>query len=675
MSERGIFVVGVIVAFAVLVPSATADEPSPLTDEDRRAIHWFDGIGLPSSAGKPYVRIRWVAAHVTSDTPEPADVWELDGFVVSERDGLLTVLDADLWPRRVHRTPSQGWTGNVSPVDLGDVAQAAISRLRAIREDPGAVESIDDLFRGLRLRFGDEGVAVAFASHCAHNGLEREAHELLEAARALPRRAGERKDAPIEEIAAAQIGESVIWRILFDFSAPSIPRSRLLERLRSWRKSFPASPHVARADEALRVLEPMVAEDADHPAVSDAALASLSPAERARELVYRLRDQPGDVFMTRQGRVTIDTRGPDTPAGQLLAMGRAAVPALVEAVPDARFTRAVLFIQDTTFSRQVVARVGDVARVVLERITGKESWDVPRDAPSMFQHGAAAQVQKRWREMLAPAEEFVAALRALASESDPRRRRELVSALPDRGSGPLPGAPDAVWGTKGFAAAIPGIDDDDARDLLRLLLSHAPHPRTQALAAWALLDLDEPHVVADAARLWRDLQDTAREDPEQGGALISFLAACGDPTGIAALAEGLDGRPAAVRELVVLAFADAGLGAVRGLAADLPEGVPVRWPTEEAILTAIEDLLAGRLGDLEEDPLGRIPRQTPMCDLVPEYDSGYRIADAAVRVLARRWPTSYPAPDVPVRTDEDWEALRTKFLATWQAARAESKPR
>ncbi len=397
MRHRSIAAVLAILAFA---STSSLAGPSPLTDADRKAFAWFDGIGLPSCAGKPYVRVRWVQDGAEPDAPGRDEVWEVDGFVVAERDGLMTLLDGDLWPRKVERKPSPGWTGAVLPLDLARVARAATSRLRAVLEDPGAVEAMDELYRGVRIRFGDEGQTLALARHCAEKGLEREAHALLEAARALPH-AGASAGAPLEDVAAGQMAESVIWRIVYDFGDESISRARLLERFRGWRKSFPASPHVARADDAMRVLAPMVAEDAARPAVPDAELESLPPERRALELVQRLRDQTGDVFMGRDGRVSISTGGAGTPAGRLIAMGPAAAPALVDAVTDERFTRAVLFVEEMSFKRQVVARVGDLARVALESIAKQAFWEAPEDEPSMFQNAAAAEVQERCREWLA----------------------------------------------------------------------------------------------------------------------------------------------------------------------------------------------------------------------------------------------------------------------------------
>ncbi len=611
------------------------------------------------------MRIRWVTDGVAEEDLRPENIWELDGFIVAETDGIMTVLDTDLWTRKVSREPSPGWKAEVLPLDLREVGVAATSRLRALVGDPGAVERVEHLFRGVRLACGDEGQALALARHLAENSMDREAHELLEAARALPPLPGAPEGAALEAVVATQIDEAILWRILYDFSDETVARARLLERFRGWRAGFPGSPHQERARDAVPLLEAMVASDAERDTTIDPA--SIPAEQRAQHLVDLLCDQTGDVYMTRAGRVSIDVRS--APASALLRMGTEATPALIDALTDARFTRAVLFIQDMTFSRQVVARVGDIARVLLEQIHDKASWDVPWDEPSMFQHDAQGSVQANWRTWLAPTEAFTASLATLANETDPEQRAKLAAALPDRGTGSLPGASGAVWGTKSFADALPDLDEEGTRRLLADLLEHAPHPRTKTLAAWMLLDLGEKDVVAAVGDLWRELPDDVAGDLEQGGTVASFLIACDDPAAVAILAEGLDERSAKVRSLVVLACLHTGLGAVRGPAASPPDGVREPWPESAATKAALLDLVAGRLKDTVEDPHGLLPRQEPLCDMVDEYDCGRRIADAAIRVLARRWPEAYAMQDEPVFRDVEWEAMRTSFISTYETAR------
>ncbi|MCE9637798.1 MAG: hypothetical protein K8T90_19020 [Planctomycetes bacterium] len=669
--------VAAFVMLAVLVAftgSRARGGESPLDDADRRAFTWFDGLSIPSCAGKKYVRVTWVRKSPRPDAPPAERLWETDGFLLAENAKHRTILDADQIARKVTLTDPD-WTTSITPLDLAATAEAAAARLRAMKDDPGAIEPIEAIFHGVRRLLGDEAQSLALAKHCAENKLDAQAHALLEAARSVAPTTPGKPVAPLEAAAAAQLVVPLMRRMVVDIGDVEMPRARLVERLRAWRKCFADSPHVARADEAIRILEPMAKEDAQHRAVADAALAKLAPAAQAKELVFRLRDQTGDIVDLRRGAAYLDLDRGDSPVERLAALKFDAVPALIDALTDARFSRAVLFRLDETLDRQFVARIGDVAHVALERITQQKFRDVTLTLPSMFQDGSAAATHAKWVAWWKETSAFPAALATIAAEPDAARRAALARALPDRGTGRLGGASDATWGTKSFTAAVPNLAPEAAKSLLCVVIAESPHPRTKALSAWALLDFGDESSVGSMITAWRAMDDAARGNPEQGGAVISFLAACGRAEAVAALADGLDARSPSVRELVVLALADRGFGAVRGFAADRPDGISERWSLTDAVADAVEDIVAARLTDLDEDPLGRIPRQFPICDSIPSFDCGRRIADAATRVLARRWPTRYVLRDEPVRSDTEWESLRVGFIDAWAAAKAARKPR
>ena len=648
---------------------ARAGDESALDDADRRAFAWFDGIGLPSTKGKALVRVTQTVKESTADGAQEDRSWDTDGFLLSEDATCWVLLRTDLWTETVQRS-RDGVATKVETLDLAGVAAAAVKRLRGSEDGRGGMEEMRDrMSRQMSVRLGEHAEALGLARHCAANGLDRAAKDLLDAARELPRlRDGAKVDGPIEEMAADELAESVLWKITLDFGEASVSREQLLARLRAWLRSFPNSTPAPTSDEGARLLEKMVAEDAAHAPVSDAELAKLPPDARARELIFRLRDQPGGQFMQPGSPSILCHFGTadDTPADRLVAMGADAVPALIDALVDERFTRCVGFWRNFCFSHYVV-RVGDAAREILGRTTGQRFWSGKYTAASMVKDGDQEAVQARYRQWWTEVSGFLPPLRALLSERDPAKRRELARTFPDRGPGPISGAPDtAVWGTGKFADAVPGLSAADAKTALRALVADAPHPRTRVLAAWALLDLGERDVVTDIAALWKSLDDAVRGDFVQGGAVASFLASCGDVAGVRALGAGLDARPPAVRELVVLAFQRDALDAVRGLAGGADGGIPVDWYPAGEAASAAEDVVAARLADLEEDPLGKIPRQVPLCDMDKDYDCGRRIADLAVRVLSSRLSSVYARANEPVYPSKDWESARARFLATWK---------
>src|SRR5262245_37475203 len=89
------------IAIAVVVAAefALAGDETGLDDSDRRAFAWFDGIGLPSCASRPLVR-------VTQSRKDPKDdggPWVTDGFLLSETESAWTLLRTDLWTERIER--------------------------------------------------------------------------------------------------------------------------------------------------------------------------------------------------------------------------------------------------------------------------------------------------------------------------------------------------------------------------------------------------------------------------------------------------------------------------------------------------------------------------------------------------------------------------------------------
>ena len=628
---------------------AGAGGPSTLNEVDRRALAWVEGLGRPSVAGRPYVRIT------STSKPDALRPWShvVEGVLLAESEAGWIVLTPTLRTERPRRLDS-AWDVRRETLDLETVA----------REE--------------RARLSSPARGLVLAAFCAANGLEAAAGDLLAAARRLPLPEGEAIERPLEERVADGLDVRVIWEITLDFDDLSVPRTRLLAQLEAFLASFPKSKHRPTAEEGGRILARMVAEDAAHPALTPEALAALPVDARIQELIFRLRDQHGAQF-SQPGSPSIfrfDDEDAASPAQALQDLGMVAVPALIEALDDHRFTRTVGYWRDFTYSHYVV-RIGDAALELLGRSTGQSFFHGTYTAASMIKDGEGKAVQARYRAWWAEVSGFAAPLQALAAATDPVRRAELARALPDRGPGAILGAPaDARWGTGMVQAACPGMSGAATCLWLRAVVAESPHPRTKALAAWALRDKGDATAVPSVIALWRNLSAEQRSDPVQGGAVASFLASCGDVDAVRALFEGLDSRPPAVRELVVLAFSRGGLGAVRGLAADgSGGGIEERWKPSAEVSRAVEDGIAARLSDLEPDPLGVRRRQSPLADLDTQFDAGGRTADLAIEVLALRWPDAYPLPFVPVRPADDWEALRTGFLVTWRTRRASPPPR
>ena len=150
-------------------------------------------------------------------------------------------------------------------------------------------------------------------------------------------------------------------------------------------RDYPGSEYAAKARRTADALRTMVAEDRAHAAVPPD---QLPIKERVDELIFRLRDQqgeqwsdPGSCEIFAWPVVAAHKNSPDTsPAGQLSALGTAAVPQLIAALDDPHFARAVGRWRSYTFSHYVLT-VGDCAEQTLEHIAGQRFYQ-PRTTSS-----------------------------------------------------------------------------------------------------------------------------------------------------------------------------------------------------------------------------------------------------------------------------------------------------
>lgn len=125
------------------------------------------------------------------------------------------------------------------------------------------------------------------------------------------------------------------------------------------------------------------------------SVAKLSPGEQARYWVSRLRDQNGESVSGDSMFVFDDirTRTWKTPGHELLKLGYPAVPALLEALGDQRFSRCIGSSKGFYFAYHVLT-VSDVAKLVLARMAGRWSWE----SPSPNGPTAQAQIETWWKE-------------------------------------------------------------------------------------------------------------------------------------------------------------------------------------------------------------------------------------------------------------------------------------
>lgn len=398
--RRVAIALGVLLAGLLVVP-ATAQESS-LTKEDREDLAWFDTLGFRSSAGRPFVRLTRKEREPLKDR-EP---YFTEGFLFQESPETFALAATGLHPFSFQRRDDD-CTMEKAPADLGKAASDCLASLReAIRSRSrgGVLPGFDRLCDGREGWLDTPVQAFVLARRCAENGLEGPAAELLATVRTY--RADdlfEKSTKTLREHAAEEFAEALGSLIVRDHGDPEFTRPRLLLRYDEWLRLFPGSSLRSEVEADRKILKEMIAEDAAHAAVPDDRLASLPVDQRVRELLFRLRDKVGQQSSD-PGMPSIygdfffggDNPREKTTAGRIEAIGIDAVPVLIEALEDARFTRTLGCHRTWSFRSYYVVRIGDAAREILENITGQHFWNRINTNGAMIKDGQAKEVKERY---------------------------------------------------------------------------------------------------------------------------------------------------------------------------------------------------------------------------------------------------------------------------------------
>lgn len=379
-------------------PTFTAEEAALLDVCDR--FGWTE-----AAAAGPVAVHEWVGVDTTeaaSDVPGFRDFW---GWIVAERSGEVTILDAAGVRRTVRRAESPQDTGEakVEPI----AAEAAVERtihppkLDWTQSFDGPRDA-DDWTRRV--------IAAAQFRRATRDDLSRTLLASLEPWK---------EEAPLA-VARGQVALRALWRVVVDFEVPEVTRSDLLRRLRVWDAAFRGTEHAAMAADLLREMERMVPED-DERARRPPAATEPTRAEQIAELIWLLRD----CEMGHQIRL-----GPKSWRSierEIRAFGWDAVPALIGALRDTRPSRAITAWRRFHFPGHRVLRVGDQAESILAQIgidVGRSGERVECGGPGW--DDAVARVEAWWRDVGSKGE--AAGLRDLVQtlpESDWRRRAAL----------------------------------------------------------------------------------------------------------------------------------------------------------------------------------------------------------------------------------------------------------
>lgn len=615
-------------AGVLLALAGCKTQPTPPTAaEMQSAFAWFDTLGFPDLAGLQYVRVA--SGHCLRSINEESNYY-FNAFLLNAQGETFTLLKPDLMTSTFTKTPpgtEECERVDYEKLDLSREVTAQLEELAQLRSNGKRIWE-----NHLSYRLGVHAILLVFARACAANGLNDLAYQAYLSAAELPNAAtGEPETKPLRQILEDELAYAMIWRNVEDFGDIAVSRQKLLTRFDEFMRRFPDSQFAILAEGTAMLLRQMVHEDETH-AQQNSSLETITLDERVAELIFQLRDQNGHQY-SQPGRCDIfaDERGENSPAAKLVTLGYPAIPQLISAIDDQRFTRSVDFQRNFFFSHDVV-RVGDAALTIIERIAGRSFYvpPAPNAKRTKAEKIAAAKVEviKWWHEAEAKGEKqtLIDAVEA-GDENVERQADVLIDRYPDVAleaiSVGLRHATDRNHA--GLVIALTKIKAEQATALLVSIANDCPYLYSRVIAAQALQQRGRSEGITAMIKAWRHLRVSKPDESTDRETLAEFLATSGNPTAVRALKEGLNKLPIDARvEVISLMRMERCEGSTFRSIGDCqsPE-----------LATAVEELLIRALDDTAEYSASgswnnKNYYEPRLCDL-----TGY--------VLALRWPDRY----------------------------------
>lgn len=641
-----------ILTLWVAAPASQA--AAPAKEDVEAAVTWFNSLEWPDVKGKPYVEI---ASGYGSGGSKKLNGPRTRGFLFAEDEKSFTILadgtlcdHEEAWPFAVRRILKPTSTPYNQPF-----AQKRVIEL------PAAVEELlADLPRPLLerkiLRQGPAGksvpsVAVFFLARCCARQGRADLAAKLDAA--LPEvatdlvAAGGKSDQPFRLGLEKGLAHMRMWRAVLDFGDLSFTRPELLAEFERIVRDFPDSQHLDSAKGYVAQLQKMIAEDEEH-ARTARPLAQMSEQEKVREWIFRLRDQHGHQFGQPGGVEIFDHLSQpgtgDSPADQLVRLGFAAVPALIESLGAPRPTRSVGYSRDFFYSHYVLS-VGACAAEVVRAIGGYEYWQAPAVSPGPSAYGAVdknlALAQQWWNELQPQGEKetLIEGVRNGGLDS-PGFAQRLMALDPDAATDALLAgirSGSAHWMRPQLISLLAEIKTETVTNALREQMKDCDSVSGRAAAATALLQRGQrkavPAMIEECAHWQKGIgSEYWRWDPTL---LFRFLTTSDDPATIHALARRFPDFSTTYKTSVLWSIPQ-------------PFPIPGRPVVHlsRAFDAALEEFLIKTLDDESDDLSGR------------------RICDMAAGVLDQRWPDRYVPRAAITRWNRD--ALIADFRNSWR---------
>jgi hypothetical protein len=664
-----------------------AKPPEPAVDRVR-LFEWFSTLGYPDVKHAKFVTYP---SGVSNSEGEPAKVWLAHGFLLGENKDAWTVLTIDLDQQQVAKKVSfvakqpPDWMCHEQ--DLAAFANEALAS--TTKRDSGGISEFRRGGRSQTTRL----FFLAWA--CWRRGLDEPAGRLFQLATDLrDRKLGfPPGNVTLRRRIAVDLAQQDFLEAQFDLCQRALPREKVLQRLESIPQKFPGIETAFLAQEMARVLEPMVREDREHAknARLQRPFAELSRKEQVAELVFELRDQCGRSANFVRGRADIfidQDRAGDSPAERLFKLGYEAVPQLIEALADERYTRTLGAQLSRRRRRRAdpwsdfrhhVLTVGDCALQILERLACREfvlqSNSFLSESPTRI--AAVKNAVLQWNEELQrdlkqKGERQVLVDRMQSADSASTRLAEpLLAKYPDAALPALAAAARKATDKSVMTEFVQLMERAGGKELIPALLDelkNSPSLDERITVATLLLKHQRSDGAVPLVEEWK----RSAEHKLPSDTLVElayYLAKCGKADAVTALAQGLDKRPTNLRLAAVRAFArNDALEAAESSSNFLvffPDGeggetsLPVNI-NDKVLFAEVADLLMGELQDTEptrngSGRWGEVSFSDPC------------VADVAAHVLhqldAKRFPFDLSAR----RSDRDRQ--RVLLINAWRKTR------
>jgi hypothetical protein len=631
-----------IVAIGSVLAEAPADR---LTGEDRQLFAWFDQLGVEDFIHADLVRVH-VENAVATAGGEPA-TWqdEMRAFLLSEKEGRFRFLLSDLSIAVLQRHGSDpqepGYVGwRTASVDAE--AKSILDALAAQEEkqNPPYLDGhrADADLLALRAQ------AFVLARFCTAHGREDVAARLTRAARRLIRKGD--KSLSYERGLKQDLGGALLHVSTLDLANPALDRRTLAARFQRLADHL-TDPEQAEAATKAAQLRALAEDDDRHRPPGAAEFARLSPADRARELVWQLRDEyhPYDFdgwprpwpCARPQGNGSFD---------KLRALGVAAAPALLEAMNDERPSRTIrcwggpmLGIQSIPICQLAVQALDQIAGVEFEMIAGPgvRGWPDIRRVAGQWWRTTQEHGEVEWyRAQLAGGEANAAfaCLEAMAHRHPELLPEMLPEMIPHTGDPRL---------RRAMMGALDGVNTPEINAFLQEQMDTDPTCLGRMAAALILQRHQQPEALAAM------LAELARQKPD----LLHWKPSRREGANLCGLAQGLfftpDSPDDPLHVVNALLSCDSTL-AIQEIAALLP-----RCPAD------LQQIIIGECAQLLQQagmgPLGAAKKETRRAmealfiealagapaDFGPPFSAETKpaIAEIAASALTEIWPEKY----------------------------------